>query len=236
MYANFITAGMNNGQPGSTEDTYETYSSLVQVIVDDYARVEISGTGMASASMGYSTLNNHAGASGQSYLPRLKIDLIWDNLVWSSTPVIMADKVGEDGTFEAVTDRTLVINLENGRITSAQWAQTICFVCHCIKSLPEDDGKFDICSNQVDVIDGVNVQFYVAWTGTDEHGRVLESYGIFFGEKIVIMICLLRKRHLEVQKLFQLRKVYYSFNCFFCSSNSLTCPFKMFILTLSFFL
>lgn len=44
MYANFIIAGVNNGQPGSTEDTFETYSTLVQVIVDDYARVEISGS------------------------------------------------------------------------------------------------------------------------------------------------------------------------------------------------
>ena len=60
---------------------------------------------MASNSMGYSTLNNHAGASGQSYLPRLKTDLIWDNQVWSSTPVIMADKVGNDGNFEAATGK-----------------------------------------------------------------------------------------------------------------------------------
>ncbi|KAI8612715.1 hypothetical protein BC830DRAFT_538702 [Chytriomyces sp. MP71] len=104
-----------------------------------------------------------------SHSIRIQIVTIVNNQLYRSNSIAFT---GIDQTTVCVPARTLIMNLNSGRLFingGIQWAQTDCALaaCSCVESICAAD-----CA-----INRANITVRVAWTGTDGNGAPLTSMG-----------------------------------------------------------
>ncbi|TPX73007.1 hypothetical protein SpCBS45565_g00339 [Spizellomyces sp. 'palustris'] len=121
--------------------------------VDDYSQLEIPNS--------WTNLTQYADTTP----PEITMYLLYRNQIFPTATVKWATTA--NGKLVYVPSRTVVVNIENGALSSFQWYPTACTLttCFCLDSICTEECPDANCP----------ITVFVGWAGTDSNGDIMTS-------------------------------------------------------------